>query len=478
MKHHTTENQDEVNNSSLYLDETDSNGISLLKRIEKYPDLPENEFIPIEYTHSNGHTVKNIYYINKLGQIKNIETGKLLKSSKIRNYYSIHLFSNSDDKKRLGIRLHRLVASTFLINPNPIIYSVVNHIDYNSENNSLFNLEWTTQTINNSIVKGKRRYISKDKLMEYTALDDNREELFTINRVNNRGYNIDQIAVAIYEKCKYKGYYWKKSRESKEEEALRLIGYSGNLDDYEWHEHWKYPGLFVCKEGFVKKIIRGNHRILCTMSQEGYINIIIGKGHGKEYKAHRIIMEYILGRDLKEEEIIDHINCIRHDNSFSNLRVTNAKGNMNNPLTIEKRIKRVIAADLFGNFICYESGKYISKNILSLSSIYSSNALVKLKTPGEKIIVIKPGDKEGLLNKMKTVTYVFNNEMKAIGAFINIKLYKQKVETKVSWAIINKYLNSEKLAPDGNYYFRGDKAVELILSQGHGRAWEFEPENK
>jgi hypothetical protein len=26
--------------------------------------------------------------------------------------------------------------------------------------------------------------------------------------------------------------------------------------------------------------------------------------------------------------------------------------------------------------------------------------------------------------------------------------------------------------------YRGDKAVELILSQGHGRAWEFEPENK
>lgn len=116
------------------------------------------------------------------------------------------------------------------------------------------------------------------------------------------------------------------------------------------------------------------------MSQEGYINIIIGKDHGKEYKAHRIIMEYILGRDLMDDEIVDHINCIRYDNSFSNLRVTNAKGNMNNPLTIEKRIKRVVAADLFGNFICYESGKYISK----LSSIYSSNTLIKLKTPGEK----------------------------------------------------------------------------------------------
>jgi hypothetical protein len=220
MKHHTTENQDEVNNSSLYLDETDSNGISLLKRIEKYPDLPENEFIPIEYTHSNGHTVKNIYYINKLGQIKNIETGKLLKSSKIRNYYSIHLFSNSDDKKRLGIRLHRLVASTFLINPDPITYSVVNHIDYNSENNNLFNLEWTTQAINNSIVKGKRRYISKDKLIEYTALDDNRKELFTVNRVDNKGYNVDLIVTAIYRKYKYEGYYWKKSKLSKKKKLL------------------------------------------------------------------------------------------------------------------------------------------------------------------------------------------------------------------------------------------------------------------
>jgi hypothetical protein len=87
MKHHTTENQDEVNNSSLYLDETGSNGISLLKRIEKYPDLPENEFIPIEYTHSNGHTVKNIYHINKLGQIKNIE-------KRIKRVIAADLFGN------------------------------------------------------------------------------------------------------------------------------------------------------------------------------------------------------------------------------------------------------------------------------------------------------------------------------------------------------------------------------------------------
>ena len=57
--------QDKVKDSNLYLDETDSKGVPLLRRVEKYPDLPENEFIPIEYTHSNGHTVKiSIILIN------------------------------------------------------------------------------------------------------------------------------------------------------------------------------------------------------------------------------------------------------------------------------------------------------------------------------------------------------------------------------------------------------------------------------
>ena len=66
--------QDKVNNSNLYLDETDSNGVPLLRRIEKYPDLPETEFIPIEYTHSNGLKIpKDIYFINKLGEVKNVK---------------------------------------------------------------------------------------------------------------------------------------------------------------------------------------------------------------------------------------------------------------------------------------------------------------------------------------------------------------------------------------------------------------------
>lgn len=86
MKHRTTENQGEVNNSSLYLEGTDSKGIPLLKRIEKYPDLPEDKFIPIEYIHSNGLRVPgDIYHINKLGDVKNIKTGYIHTHSRAKN---------------------------------------------------------------------------------------------------------------------------------------------------------------------------------------------------------------------------------------------------------------------------------------------------------------------------------------------------------------------------------------------------------
>lgn len=84
--------QDKVNNSNLYLDETDSKGVPLLRRVEKYPDLPENEFIPIEYTHSNGLKILNGYSINKLGEIRSNYGNKLLNGYKsLRNYRRIGL---------------------------------------------------------------------------------------------------------------------------------------------------------------------------------------------------------------------------------------------------------------------------------------------------------------------------------------------------------------------------------------------------
>ena len=66
--------QDKVNNSNLYLDETDSKGVPLLRRVEKYPDLPEDEFIPIDFSLYEDKLITNFpkedYLINKKGEVK------------------------------------------------------------------------------------------------------------------------------------------------------------------------------------------------------------------------------------------------------------------------------------------------------------------------------------------------------------------------------------------------------------------------
>lgn len=48
--------------------------------------------------------------------------------------------------QRYSLSLHRLVAETFIPNPNG--YPVINHIDGNPSNNNVKNLEWCTQSYN------------------------------------------------------------------------------------------------------------------------------------------------------------------------------------------------------------------------------------------------------------------------------------------------------------------------------------------
>lgn len=85
------------------------------------------------------------YEINNNGEIRNIETKKILKH-KIKNngYHEVCLYINKQKKYCL---IHRLVALTFIENNNN--YSQVNHIDGNKDNNSINNLEWVDSHTNN-----------------------------------------------------------------------------------------------------------------------------------------------------------------------------------------------------------------------------------------------------------------------------------------------------------------------------------------
>lgn len=92
----------------------------------------------------------NKYQISNYGRIKSLCDNHLMKREVIlkprianNGYLYINLYKNSKCKTK---RIHRLVAETFIDNPNNL--PQVNHIDGNKLNNKANNLEWVSASDN------------------------------------------------------------------------------------------------------------------------------------------------------------------------------------------------------------------------------------------------------------------------------------------------------------------------------------------
>ena len=87
---------------------------------------------------------EGLYMVSDSGLVKSLISDKILKPNHMNNgYLSVELFK---DKKSKRILIHRLVAQTFIENPNN--FPCVNHIDENKHNNNVNNLEWCTRSYN------------------------------------------------------------------------------------------------------------------------------------------------------------------------------------------------------------------------------------------------------------------------------------------------------------------------------------------
>ena len=86
----------------------------------------------------------NNYAVSNLGNVKNIKTGRILKSWDNTDGYLILDFKI--DGKRKSAKIHRLVAEAFI--PNPENKECVDHIDRVRNNNNVNNLRWATKSEN------------------------------------------------------------------------------------------------------------------------------------------------------------------------------------------------------------------------------------------------------------------------------------------------------------------------------------------
>lgn len=79
------------------------------------------------------------YEINKNGIVKNIKTRYVLSFYEIRGYDTVSIGSRG-----ASIMIHKLVAKTFIPNPEKLIF--VKHLDNNKKNNNVNNLKWVNRS--------------------------------------------------------------------------------------------------------------------------------------------------------------------------------------------------------------------------------------------------------------------------------------------------------------------------------------------
>lgn len=143
----------------------------------------------LEFKYIKGYN--NKYYITKDGNVfitnyRNTNKPKKMKARIIAGYYALGLESidsTTNDRKQKIHKIHRLLAESFI--PNPNNKPCVNHIDGNKLNNNINNLEWATiseNTKHSYANKLQRNWWNKDLAIA------------CINLIENYKYNFADVA--------------------------------------------------------------------------------------------------------------------------------------------------------------------------------------------------------------------------------------------------------------------------------------------
>lgn len=301
------------------------------------------------------------YFISNLGNVKSDKTKRLLKIQKAA-YSSISL-SNKD--KRYRFLIHRLVAQAFI--PNPENKLTVNHINHNTHDNRVENLEWNTskeQNDHNYKTQSEKRKtirarsvvcfnkITNELKKEFRSLTEASVWLNIESDANNVDSCLAGIRCSLVKGYVCKGYIWKyNDLENKD------------LDDEIWKElpveiTFDKKNYYVSNKGRFKN---NRGKIIDLKNHNQYIQVTIrNKDNKASYQLHRLVAQLFVSNP-ENKPIVNHIDGNKENNCSDNLdwvtKSENTKHAHKNGL-IKKNSRKINQYDKDMNFIAqFESIK-------------------------------------------------------------------------------------------------------------------------
>jgi hypothetical protein len=302
------------------------------------------------------------YSISNLGNIKNNTNNKFLKIQKSSGYSTISLNKNN---QRKFLFIHRLVAQAFI--PNPENKLTVNHINHDTHNNRVTNLEWNTQKEQNEHnykTETKKRTtnrarsvacfdkITNEKIMEFRTMAEASEWLYTKGTSKCLESCLAGIRISINLNHMCHGYIWKYT-------DLDCT----DLDNEIWKE---MPEEFTLGKSNYWLSNKGRYKnnrgkMIDLKVSNQYITVSFRNNDKQvKYQLHRIIA-YLFVPNLENKPFVNHIDGNKENNCADNLEWVTKSENTKHAHAcglIKKTSRKVNQYDKAGNFIAqFESIK-------------------------------------------------------------------------------------------------------------------------
>ena len=131
------------------------------------------------------------YEVNTLGIIRNIKNKNIMKPHIANTGYPMVTLQETDTsiRKKKNHLIHRIIAETFINNPNN--HPFVNHVDGNKTNYNISNLEWCNQKEN----------IYHSKNISKNGAVISRQKILNIYN-NNPNFDKEELLNEIIKNCK------------------------------------------------------------------------------------------------------------------------------------------------------------------------------------------------------------------------------------------------------------------------------------